>query len=447
MQADFLYGAPASGLTVEGDLRVDVDPVPFPAFNKYSFGLEAEREKFEPPLITLTAPDTDDKGKSKIEWAGDKVKETALPLRGQVQVRVFEPGNGRATKNDKTLPLRTREVYLGIRPTFEGRYAREGAETEFDLVAVDAEGKQVARPSVDYKIERITYSYQWYESDGKWRWQSIQAERLVAADTLAFKADAPTHLAKQLSWGPHRLTINDREANTSTSITFYVGWWGGSGTEDAPDSLRVASDKKNYAPGDTAKLRIEAPFAGEALIAIATDRIVATYTDQGAGRRHHRRDPGEGRMGRRRLCAGDRLAAAQRACRTHADPRRRGGLARPRSGAAHARRADRRAREGDAAPAHRGADPRRQRHRARRPMSRWPRSTRASCSSPGTARPTRPTTTSASAGSASTCATTTASCSTSRPTRSAASASAATPATSAASTSCRRAPSPCSAGR
>jgi len=38
---------------------------------------------------------------------------------------------------------------------------------------------------------------------------------------------------------------------------------GGSGSDDAPDSLRVASDKKTYAPGDTAKLRLEAPFAGE----------------------------------------------------------------------------------------------------------------------------------------------------------------------------------------
>lgn len=279
VQADFLYGAPASGLTVEADLRVDVDPAPFTAFNKYSFGLEAEREKFEPPLITLAGSDTDEKGKSTLEWPGDKVKDTALPLRGQVQVRVFEPGNGRATKNDKTLPLRTRDVYLGIRPTFEGRYAREGIQTEFDLVAVDAEGKQVARPAVDYKIERITYSYQWYQVDGKWRWQSVNAERLVAADTLAMKADAPTHLAKQLEWGPHRLTINDRAANTSTSMTFYVGWWGGgSSAEEAPDTLRVASDKKTYAPGDTAKLRLEAPFAGEALIAIATDRIVATYT-------------------------------------------------------------------------------------------------------------------------------------------------------------------------
>src|SRR5262249_10603414 len=44
VQADFLYGAPASGLKVESDLRVTVDPEPFPAFSKYSFGLQAERK-------------------------------------------------------------------------------------------------------------------------------------------------------------------------------------------------------------------------------------------------------------------------------------------------------------------------------------------------------------------------------------------------------------------
>jgi FAD synthase len=29
------------------------------------------------------------------------------------------PGGGRATRADKTVPMRTRNVYLGIRPTFE----------------------------------------------------------------------------------------------------------------------------------------------------------------------------------------------------------------------------------------------------------------------------------------------------------------------------------------
>ena len=32
IQADFLYGAPGSGLTVEADMRITVDAQPFPAF-------------------------------------------------------------------------------------------------------------------------------------------------------------------------------------------------------------------------------------------------------------------------------------------------------------------------------------------------------------------------------------------------------------------------------
>jgi uncharacterized protein YfaS (alpha-2-macroglobulin family) len=277
--ADFLYGAPAAGLTVESDLRVSIDDQPFPAFAAYTFGLENAKRKFEPPFITLTAPDTDDKGKSTLEWSGEKVPDTALPLKAQLEVRVFEPGNGRATKTDKTLPLRTRDVYIGIRPTFDGRYATEGADTEFDLVAVDAEGKQIPRTAVDYKIERITYSYQWYQSEGRWHWQTIVSERTVAADTLPLDAGKPVRLSRRLPWGSYKLTVGDRESQAASSMSFYVGWYGGSDdSEPAPDMLKVASDRQSYQPGDTAKVRLEAPFAGEALIAIATDRIVDTIT-------------------------------------------------------------------------------------------------------------------------------------------------------------------------
>lgn len=277
ISADFLYGAPAADLAVEGDMRVTVDDQPFPAFAKYRFGPEADREKFEPPFIELKGPDTDLAGKSRLEWLGDKVPDTVLPLSARIQARVFEPGGGRATRTDKTVPVRTREIYLGIAPTFEGRYSREGTDTEFDLVALDATGKQIARPSVEYQIERIVYSYQWYQVDGRWRWQSIDTTRLITADKLTLKADQPTRISQRLGWGQHRLTVVDNEMNTTTSITFYVGWYGGNGrAEEAPDTLRVASDKQNYAPGEKARLRIEAPFAGEALVAIATDRIVST---------------------------------------------------------------------------------------------------------------------------------------------------------------------------
>ncbi|MBV8392891.1 MAG: hypothetical protein JOY81_06885, partial [Alphaproteobacteria bacterium] len=178
LSADFLYGAPASGLTVEGDMRVMLDDTPFPAFSAYSFGLEQRRDKFDAPLITLSGPDTDDKGKSRLEWPGTGVNDTSLPLKAQVEVRVFEPGNGRATKTSKTFAFRTREAYIGIASTFSGRYAPEGTETSFDLVAVDAAGKQIAMADVDYTIRRTTYSYQWYQSNGRWYWQSTDSRHV-----------------------------------------------------------------------------------------------------------------------------------------------------------------------------------------------------------------------------------------------------------------------------
>ena len=100
VQADFLYGAPGSGLTVEADMRITVDAQPFPDFTRYSFGAQEDRKAFEPPFLTLKAPDTDERGKTRLEWAGD-IKDTPLPSRAQLQACVFEPGGGRASKIEK----------------------------------------------------------------------------------------------------------------------------------------------------------------------------------------------------------------------------------------------------------------------------------------------------------------------------------------------------------
>ena len=44
---------------------------------------------------------------------------------------------------------------------------------------------------------------------------------------------------------------------------------------DVPDKLSAVFDKATYQPGETAKLFVKAPFAGEAELAIASDRILA----------------------------------------------------------------------------------------------------------------------------------------------------------------------------
>ena len=53
VSADFLYGAPASGLTGRGRHARHRRRPAVPDFAKYRFGSEDERKKFEPPFITL----------------------------------------------------------------------------------------------------------------------------------------------------------------------------------------------------------------------------------------------------------------------------------------------------------------------------------------------------------------------------------------------------------
>ena len=59
-----------------------------------------------------------------------------------------------------------------------------------------------------------------------------------------------------------------------TSVRFRSGWAGGE-TAEVPDKVDVAADRRAYAPGELAKLRITPPFSGPASLAVLTDRLVS----------------------------------------------------------------------------------------------------------------------------------------------------------------------------
>jgi len=275
--AEFLYGAPGAGLDVELEARLTLDDRPFARFGAFRFGTDAAREAFEPRRMELKAPETDERGNSRATWTASREADSDLPLKALIVARVFEPGGGRSTRSELSLPVRSRARYIGLRPTFEGRAAREGTEAGFEIVALDRAGEPLAARGVPWKLERITFSYQWFQVDGRWRWQAVTGERIVASGTVDVAADRPATLSRQLGWGHYRLTVG-ATGDAASSLAFDVGWYGGGASEPPPDQLRVASDRPAYAPGEKARLRIEPGFAGEAVVAIATDRVRATYS-------------------------------------------------------------------------------------------------------------------------------------------------------------------------
>ena len=143
-------------------------------------------------------------------------------------------------------------------------------------MAVDADGKQIARPGVEYKVERTDWIYQWYEVDGRWRWQAIANDAAGggrhrgAARPIAGAA----HLTPEL--GPPSPHGHRPREQHLQHTQFYVGWYGGRQRRgDARHAARGERQGELHAGRDRA-LRIEAPFAGEAMLAIATDRVIST---------------------------------------------------------------------------------------------------------------------------------------------------------------------------
>ena len=61
----------------------------------------------------------------------------------------------------------------------------------------------------------------------------------------------------------------------ATSLTFSAGWYT-SEASDTPEILNLALDRASYRPGDELKVQVMPRMAGEALVAIVSDRVLAT---------------------------------------------------------------------------------------------------------------------------------------------------------------------------
>ena len=89
-------------------------------------------------------------------------------------------------------------------------------------------------------------------------------------------ADQPVEISAPVDWGQYRIEVFDSETGAASSIAFSAGWRAQAGGGSAPDKVRVVIDQESYRPGDTARVFIDPPYAGEALIAVLGDEVLST---------------------------------------------------------------------------------------------------------------------------------------------------------------------------
>ncbi len=269
----FLYGAPAAGLRLSGDIRIS--PVrSLPGFKGYSFGL-ADEEKQDDFRSLGPLPRTDAMGKAVIMVDAARPPASTGPLNARITIRMLEDG-GRAIERSTNLPVLPGKAMIGIKAMFSDDLLGEGETARFEVIAVDANGKASAMQGLKWELVKIERSFQWYRTDGRWNYESVEYTKRVANGVIDVNADAAAQIAAKINWGSYRLEITGMgKGNPASSYKFSAGWYSANAEADTPDFLEIALDKPAYRSGDIAKVNITPRYDGMALVTVMGEKMIA----------------------------------------------------------------------------------------------------------------------------------------------------------------------------
>ncbi|HHG9513428.1 TPA: alpha-2-macroglobulin [Citrobacter amalonaticus] len=273
----YLYGAPANGNALQGQLYLRPLRDAVPSLPGFQFGNIAE-ENLSRSLdeVQLTLDET---GRGDIstnsEW-----RETHSPLQVILQASLLESG-GRPVTRRAEQAIWPADTLPGIRPQFAVKavydyrtdttvnqpIVDEDSNAAFDIVYVDAQGEKKAVSGLQVRLirERRDYYWDWLESEG-WQSRFDQKDLVEGEQTLDLKADETGKVTFPVEWGAYRLEVKAPN-DAISSVRFWAGYsWqdnsDGSGAA-RPDRVTLKLDKPAYRPGDTIKLHIAAPAAGK----------------------------------------------------------------------------------------------------------------------------------------------------------------------------------------
>ncbi len=229
-----LYGAPASGLQLEGDMLVAPAASGRPGYPGYQFGVADEETASNERTPIENLPEADANGVATFPVSLAKPPTSTRPQEAQIFVRMAEAG-GRAVERKLVLPVAPATPLIGIKPMFSDKSVAEGDKAEFDVLFVAPDGKQLARSGLRYELMKVESRYQWYRQNSSWEYEPVKSTSRIADGDVNLPADKPSRLSFSPQPGRYRLDVKSTEADGPiTSVQFDVGWYS-DGSADTPD--------------------------------------------------------------------------------------------------------------------------------------------------------------------------------------------------------------------
>jgi hypothetical protein len=275
VSSTYLYGAPAAGNRLLGVVNTERNKNPLaqklPGFVFGDSDEDTVRSRSELPEAKL-----DDNGKTGVDVDLSPVAKRRSPFTVRTTLSLLESG-GRPVVRSIERVYWPAPVLVGLRPMFVGTYAREGSAAEFEVVRADAAANLKAGTALPVRLFRENRSYYWRFDDQRgWNSGFTESDELVLTTQVSVPDGGRGKLAVPVKYGRYRVEVLDPETQQSTRFRFYAGW---SAQDDEtqgvrPDRVALKLDKPAYADGETARLTITSPHAGEALVTLEGDKAL-----------------------------------------------------------------------------------------------------------------------------------------------------------------------------
>lgn len=264
----YLYGAPASGNRLTGQLYVRPLRDAVSALPGYQFGSITELELSQD--LDLEESTLDANGALTLR-VDSKWAQAKSPLQLILQASLQESG-GRPITRRLVQPVWPADHMPGLRALFAGDQTDGNGPAEFELLVADSDGHKLAADNLKVRLvrERRDYFWNYSQSDG---WSSHYNEKYLTLDeeTLSIKQGDTAKISFPVEWGPYRVEVEDPATGMISSLRFWAGYrWqdNAEGGAVRPDQVKLALDKPAYADGDTVSVTVTPPAAGKGYLLV-----------------------------------------------------------------------------------------------------------------------------------------------------------------------------------
>lgn len=282
VEGRYLYGAPAAGNALQGQLYLRPARDAVAALPGYQFG-DITEEGVKRSLGDVDIKlDANGKAQLTVENQWDQLHS---PLNLILQASLLETG-GRPVTRRATQAIWPVEALPGIRPLFGNKSiydyrsdsyrdeptVPENSLADFDIVYANSQGEKLVAEKLNVRLIRERRDYYWSFSDSE-GWQSRYDAKDLQEDerSITVPAEGSTKVSFPVEWGSYRLEVQAGEKIVS-SVRFQAGydWQDNTNGTGAlrPDQVKLRLDKAAYQPGETVHLQVESPTAGKGYLMV-----------------------------------------------------------------------------------------------------------------------------------------------------------------------------------